>query len=63
MSKSGIILIILGCVFLANNFGLLEWSWLRQWWPLALIAVGVWSIIDRRPDDRAARRGTTDEKP
>jgi hypothetical protein len=51
MSKSGIILIVLGCIFLANNFGLLEWGWLRQWWPLALIAVGVWSIIDHRPGD------------
>jgi hypothetical protein len=47
MSKSGIILIVLGCIFLANNFGLLEWGWLRQWWPLALIGVGVWlTIVD-----------------
>ncbi len=53
MSKSGIILIVLGCLFLAHNFGLLEWGWLRQWWPLALIALGVWSIIDRRPGDRS----------
>jgi hypothetical protein len=52
MSKSGIILIALGCLFLANNFGLLEWAWLRQWWPLALIALGVWSIADHRPGDR-----------
>jgi len=52
MSKSGIILIVLGCLFLANNFGLLEWGWLRQWWPLALIAIGVWSIVDHRPGDR-----------
>jgi len=52
MSKSGIILIALGCLFLAHNFGLLEWGWLRQWWPLALIALGAWSIIDPRPGDR-----------
>jgi len=53
MSKSGLILIVLGCLFLANNFGLLDWGWLRQWWPLVLIAVGVWSIVDhrRRPAD------------
>ncbi len=56
MSKSGIILIILGCFFLANNLGLIEWGWLRQWWPLILIGVGVWSIIDRRPDDRRRNR-------
>ena len=59
MSKSGLILIVLGCLFLANNFGLLEWGWLRQWWPLALIGVGVWSIVDhrRRPGDRSSSRG------
>ena len=59
MSKSGLILIVLGCLFLANNFGLLEWGWLRQWWPLALIAVGIWSIVDqrRRPGDRSSSRG------
>jgi hypothetical protein len=56
MSKSGIILIIIGCLFLANNFGLLEWGWLRQWWPLILIGVGLWSIFDRRPDDSKRRR-------
>ena len=41
MNKSGIVLIIIGCVFLANNFGLLQFEWLRQWWPLILIAVGL----------------------
>jgi hypothetical protein len=52
MSKSGIILVVLGCLFLANNFGLLEWGWLRQWWPVALIAIGVWSIVDNKRGDR-----------
>lgn len=52
MSKSGIILVVLGCVFLANNFGLLEWGWLRQWWPVALIALGVWSIVDNKRTER-----------
>ena len=62
MSKSGVILIILGCVFLANNFGLLDWSWMRQWWPLILIGVGLWSIVERRPRDRHSAQGT-DKKP
>jgi len=62
MSKSGIILIIIGCLFLANNFGLLEWGWLRQWWPLILIGIGVWSIFDRRPDD-SKRSRDADNKP
>jgi hypothetical protein len=53
MSKSGVILIVLGCLFLANNFGFLQWGWLRQWWPLVLIAVGVWSIFNHKPGDRS----------
>jgi hypothetical protein len=58
MSWSGIILIIVGGVLLANNFGLLEWGWLRQWWPVALIALGIWTVLrplrgDRRPSRRA----------
>jgi hypothetical protein len=52
MNKSGIILIVLGCVFLANNFGLLQWGWLRQWWPLLLIGIGAWSIFNHKPGDR-----------
>ena len=58
MSWSGIILIVVGAVLLANNFGLLEWGWLRQWWPVALIALGLWTVLrpqrgDRRPPRRA----------
>ena len=58
MSWSGIILIVVGGALLANNFGLLEWGWLRQWWPVALIALGVWTVLrpqhgDRRPSRRA----------
>lgn len=48
MSKSGIILVIVGCIALAHNFDLLQWGWLRQWWPLGLIALGVWTIVDHR---------------
>lgn len=51
MNKSGIVLIIIGCVFLANNFGLLQFEWLRQWWPLILIAVGLWSLVNHKPGD------------
>ena len=58
MSWSGIILIVVGGVLLANNFGLLEWGWLRQWWPVALIVLGIWTVLrpqrgDRRPSRRA----------
>jgi len=45
MSWSGIILVIVGALLLANNFGLLPMGWFRQWWPLILIAVGLMSIL------------------
>jgi hypothetical protein len=57
MSWSGIILIIVGGVLLANNFGLLEWGWLRQWWPVALIVLGIWTVLrPQRGDRRSSRR-------
>jgi len=59
MSWSGIILVIVGALLLANNFDLLPLHWLRQWWPLILIAVGVMSLV--RPD-RARRRRSDEER-
>ena len=59
MSWSGIILVIVGALLLANNFDLLPLHWLRQWWPLILIAVGVMSLV--RPD-RARRRRSDDDR-
>jgi hypothetical protein len=47
---------------LANNFGLLHWAGVQQWWPLILIGVGVWSIAHQRPGDRHPSKGS-DEKP
>ena len=59
MSWSGIILVIVGALLLANNFDLLPLHWLRQWWPLILIVVGVMSLV--RPD-RARRRRSDEER-
>ena len=59
MSWSGIILVVVGALLLANNFDLLPLHWLRQWWPLILIAVGVMSLV--RPD--RARRRSSDPAP
>ena len=58
MSWSGIILVIVGALLLANNFDLLPLGWLRQWWPAILIAVGVMSLV--RPD-RGRRRSRDDD--
>ena len=52
MNKSGIVLIVIGLVFLAANFDMLHFDWLRKWWPLILIAVGVWSIVNHKPGDK-----------
>ena len=59
MSWSGIILVIVGVLLLANNFDLLPLGWLRQWWPAILIAVGVMSLV--RPD-RARRRSNDEDR-
>ena len=56
MSWSGIILIV-GAVLLANNFGFLKWGWLRQWWPALLIAIGIWSVLRPQRGDRRPSRG------
>lgn len=50
-SRSGLILIVVGSLLLANNFGLLQWGWLRQWWPVLLIALGLWSMATTKPFD------------
>ena len=59
MSWSGIILVVVGALLLANNFDLLPFGWLRQWWPAILIAVGLMSIV--RPD-RGRRRSRDDDR-
>jgi len=59
MNKSGIVLIVIGCVLLAHNFGWLQWQWLRQWWPLLLIVLGVWSIVTHKPGDKRPSESDT----
>jgi hypothetical protein len=63
MNKSGIILIALGLLFLAMNFGLLQWAWLRQWWPLILIAVGLWSVLKPGAGTRPSSHSREDQRP
>jgi len=54
MNRSGIVLIVIGLVFLAANFGLLQFGWLRDWWPLILIALGIWSILTHKPGSKTS---------
>jgi hypothetical protein len=58
MSRSGVILVIVGALLLANNFGYLEWGWMHQWWPVLLIALGIWSIARPQRGDRHPSRGS-----
>ena len=60
MSWSGIILVLVGALLLANNFDLLPVGWLRQWWPLLLIAIGLVSIL--RPQLGGRRARSADER-
>lgn len=47
-SFAGIVLIVLGSLFLAQNFGLLELKPYWKFWPAILIVIGLWMMIGRR---------------
>jgi Domain of unknown function (DUF5668) len=42
-----IVLIGLGVLFLLDNLGLFHFHWVSRFWPVALIAVGVWLFVRR----------------
>jgi hypothetical protein len=46
-----IVLIVLGLLFLLANFGLLQKEWLAKAWPIGLIALGIWILMDRMRRD------------
>jgi hypothetical protein len=41
------VLIGIGALLLANNFGLLEGDWFRKSWPAALVVLGIFILFDR----------------
>lgn len=45
---AGIILVSLGLIFLGNNFGIFRWFNWSLFWPLVLIGVGAWLMVQRR---------------
>jgi uncharacterized membrane protein YfcA len=63
MSWSGFILVIVGALLLANNFDLLPVGWLRQWWPVLLIALGLFSIARPQHGRRDSRHDDADDRP
>ena len=52
-----VVMIGLGVIFLLNNLGLLRFSQVFKFWPVALIALGVYLLLDRsrRPSQEAGR--------
>ncbi len=42
-----LILIILGVLFLIGNLGYLHFHWFGEFWPVILVAIGVWLLVDR----------------
>ena len=42
---AGGLILAIGVLFLLNNLGLVDIGGIMQWWPLILIAVGVWLFI------------------
>lgn len=43
----GAVLVIVGAYFLLRNFGLLDWLKWEVFWPVALIAVGLYLVVRR----------------
>ena len=43
-----VVLIVLGCLFLLDNLQLFSFHWAHHFWPVVLIAIGVWLFIRRR---------------
>ena len=43
-----VVLIALGVLFLLSNLGYFSSDWIRHYWPVILIATGLWMFIRRR---------------
>ena len=63
MSWSGIILVVVGALLLANNFDLLPFGWLHQWWPVLLIAIGLMTVLRPQRGRRSSRPERDDAAP
>jgi Domain of unknown function (DUF5668)/B-box zinc finger len=42
-----IVLIVVGAIFLLANFHVLERDWFAKTWPVALVIIGIWMLMDR----------------
>lgn len=48
INSGGVILIVIGVLFLLSNFGLVPWGSLWRFWPLLLVAGGVAMFFPRK---------------
>ena len=55
----GIFLAVVGGLLLVENLGLFDLYWLRDWWPVFVLLIGVYLIFDA-VRERARRGGSTD---
>lgn len=47
-----VVLIALGVLFLLNNLGFFSFFWIRRFWPVILIVIGLWLFITRQRGQR-----------
>jgi len=55
----GIVLLVLGLLFLLSNFGYGVWFGWGRWWPLILIGLGLWILYRREDAGQAAPASPT----
>lgn len=59
----GILLILLGVFFLIERFVTIDLTWLFDWWPLILIAIGGWQVylyLDNKKKAQLAAEAAAD---
>jgi len=50
-------------LLLAQNLGWLTWAWLVTWWPLGLVALGLWSLWEHRRDAQGLTQSARSARP
>jgi hypothetical protein len=60
----GIFLAVVGGLLLVENLGLFDLYWLRDWWPVLVLLIGVYLIFDavRERSRSGARRDTEQDR-
>jgi predicted membrane protein len=51
---AGSLLILFGFLFLLDNFGVIDAGDVFQFWPLVLVGIGVWKLLEHREDGQRA---------